>query len=227
MNSPHNQPSPAQVQLGLYAADSSTRLRAALAAGTYPDPELVETLITRSGIEPDFFVRDMLTWALTRHSAASTVPLLLAEISAPSSGRGQARSQALHTLSKIGAEHAWPAVQETLRDTDDEVARSAWRAAVAIAPAHAHPVLIETLLSQLGRGDRDVQRSLSRALLALADRSERIQSILDESLDAASTSPDPAVRAHAVATQRLQNDPDAAFELSVAQAQKVRALGAR
>ncbi|CAG0932507.1 hypothetical protein PLCT1_02109 [Planctomycetaceae bacterium] len=50
----------------LAADDGSTRLRAALAAGLNAEPDLVYALVARCAIEPDSFVRDMLTWALTR-----------------------------------------------------------------------------------------------------------------------------------------------------------------
>src|SRR5262245_61859914 len=105
----------------LAAGNSSARLQAALAAGTRADPGLADALVARCAVEPDFFVRDMLTWALTRLPAASTVPKLVAELR---SGRAQARSQALHTLSKIGDRTAWPAITRALlHDPDDEVAR--------------------------------------------------------------------------------------------------------
>ncbi|KPC72869.1 HEAT repeat-containing protein, partial [Thermoactinomyces vulgaris] len=91
----------------LAANDSSTRLKAALAIGTDPDPMLLDALMARCAVEPDFYVRDMLTWALTRLPPDLTVPRLLAEVESPVS---QARSQALHTLSKIGDVRAWPAM---------------------------------------------------------------------------------------------------------------------
>src|SRR5690606_31417265 len=101
----------------------STRLRAALAAGTQPRPEFVDALVAQCATEPDFFVRDMLTWALTRLPAGRTLPALRAELE---SDRAQARSQALHTLSKIGDRSAWPDItRDLLRESDDEVARSA------------------------------------------------------------------------------------------------------
>ena len=53
----------------LTAESSSARLEAALAAGTHPQPEYVDVLIERCAIETDFYVREMLTWALTRHDA--------------------------------------------------------------------------------------------------------------------------------------------------------------
>ncbi|CAM5744755.1 HEAT repeat domain-containing protein [Streptomyces hirsutus] len=92
---------------GLEDDRSSVRLRAALAVGTTPDPRFVDKLVERCAIEPEFFVRDMLTWALTRHPASMTLPGLLREVR---SERAQARSQALHTLSKIGDRQAWPAI---------------------------------------------------------------------------------------------------------------------
>src|SRR5689334_23730401 len=107
----------------LAADDESTRLKAALAIGSNPEAGLLDTLVVRCAIEPDFYVRDMLTWALTRFPSEITVPRLLAELH---SERGQARSQALHTLSKIRDAAAWPAITRSLmRDADDEVARSA------------------------------------------------------------------------------------------------------
>lgn len=122
---------------GLAHGDPSVRLRAALAIGTTPDPRCVDALVARCAVEPDFPVREMLTWALTRHSAVLTVPRLVAELRAT---RAQARSQALHTLSKIGDRSAWPAITRALlTDADDEVARSAWRAAVALVPEGRNP----------------------------------------------------------------------------------------
>ncbi|WP_305783307.1 HEAT repeat domain-containing protein [Symbioplanes lichenis] len=149
---------------------ASGRLQAALAAGTRADPAQADDLIAQSGTEPDFFVRDMLTWALTRLPPEVTVPRLRAELRSP---HPQARSQALHTLSKIGDRAAWPGItRELLRDPDDEVARTAWRTAVVLVPGDEGAALAAELLTQLGRGDRDVRRSLSQALVALGDVSE-------------------------------------------------------
>ncbi|MFG3339890.1 HEAT repeat domain-containing protein [Glycomyces sp. NPDC048151] len=200
----------------LAAGDPSTRLKAALAAGTDPDPALLDALMARCAVEPDFYVRDMLTWALTRLPADHTVPRLLAELDADGS---QARSQALHTLSKIGDVRAWPAMTpELLHDRDDEVARAAWRAAVEVVPDGEERALAETLASQLGRGGRDVQLSLSRSLIALGELVEPV-------LKRAKESDDPVVAAHADATERLLADPDAAFELDIKEAKRVFALG--
>ncbi|MFD8755250.1 HEAT repeat domain-containing protein [Kitasatospora sp. NPDC059577] len=201
---------------GLENDDPSVRLRAALAIGTAPDPGSVGTLVERCAVEPDFSVREMLTWALTRHSASATVPVLVDEVR---SERAQARSQALHTLSKIGDRRAWPVVTpELLADADEDVARSAWRAAVVLVPDGAEHRLAVGLATQLGRGGRETRLSLSRALIALGEAAV-------PAVDAAATDPDPGVRAHAVATERLRRDPDAGFELAVEEAKRVAVLG--
>ncbi|MEV4383160.1 HEAT repeat domain-containing protein [Streptosporangium sp. NPDC049644] len=201
---------------GLEDSRSSVRLRAAMAVGTTPDPRFIDKLIERCAIEPEFYVRDMLTWALTRHSASMTVPELLRELR---SERAQARSQALHTLSKIGDPQAWPAItQALLSDADDEVARSAWRAAVVLVPEGEESELAAALSRQLGRGERETRLSLSRALVALGE-------VIVPTLRAAMTDPDPRVRAHAIATERLLRDPDAGFEFAIEEAKRAVALG--
>ncbi|RNG34231.1 HEAT repeat domain-containing protein [Streptomyces botrytidirepellens] len=201
---------------GLEDARSSVRLRAALAVGTTPDPRFVDKLIERCAIEPEFFVRDMLTWALTRHPVSLTLPELVRELR---SERAQARSQALHTLSKIGDRQAWPAITGALlSDADDEVARSAWRTAVVLVPEGEEPALAAALAGQLGRGGRETQLSLSRALVALGD-------VIVPALHAATTAPDPRVRTHALATQRLLREPDTGFEYAIEEAKRVVALG--
>ncbi|WP_106403401.1 HEAT repeat domain-containing protein [Actinocorallia populi] len=205
-----------QVIQGLAGSSSSVRLKAALAAGTDPDPRFVDEIIERCAVEPDFYVRDMLTWALTRHSPSMTVPRLLDEVR---SERAQARSQALHTLSKIGDRRAWPAItRELLTDADDEVARSAWRAAVVLVPEGEEPGLAAVLATQLGRGGREMQLSLSRALIELGE-------MIVPALRAAMTDPDPGVRRHAIATERLLQDPEAGFEFAVEEAKRIMVLG--
>jgi HEAT repeat protein len=125
----------------------------------------------------------------------------------------------LHTLSKIGDRRAWPAITRAiLTDTDDEVARSAWRAATALVPDGGDPELAEVLATQLGRGGRETRLSLSRALVALG------ASIMPR-LRTATMDPDPRVRGHAIATERLLLDPDAGSELAVEEAKRVVALG--
>ncbi len=217
MNSAHGYAQDGRLLEALAGGNPSTRLKAALAIGTHPEPGFVDVLVARCAVEPDFFVRDMLTWALTRLPPQITLPKLRAELR---SGRAQARSQALHTLSKIGDSNAWPAITRSLlHDADDEVARSAWRAAVVLVPDGEKEALAAELAREFGRGDRGVRLSLSRALVGLGD-------VVEPVLRTAMTHPDPAVRAHASATERLMHDPDAGFDLAVGEARRVVALGA-
>jgi HEAT repeat protein len=201
---------------GLESGNSSVRLRAAMAVGTTPDPWFVGKLVERCAVEPEFNVREMLTWALTRHSPSETVPRL---IEALGSDTAQARSQALHTLSKIGDRRAWPAITPALlTDADDEVARSAWRAAVALVPAGSEAGLARVLATQFGRGGRETRLSLSRSLIALGETMMPV-------LRAAMADPDPGVRQHAIATERLWRDPEEEFTFAIEEATRIVARG--
>ncbi|WP_106967232.1 HEAT repeat domain-containing protein [Streptomyces sp. Tu 6176] len=207
----------ARVLRGLANGDASVRLRTALAAGTDPDPRYVDGLVDRCAVEPELFVRDMLTWALTRHPVSVTLPRLLGELR---SARARARSQSLHTLSKIGDRRAWPSITRALlTDADDEVARCAWRAAVVLAPEDEVPALAGVLVTQLGRGGRETRLSLSRALIALG------ADVVVPVLRGAARHSDPRVCAHAIGTERLLRDPDAGFEFAIEEAKRVVALG--
>ena len=206
----------ARLAEALSASNSSTRLKAALAAGSRADPGRLETLVERCAVEPDFFVRDMLSWALTRLPPEAVLPRLRRELG---SECRQARSQALHTLSKIGDKSAWGWItRDMLRDSDDELARTAWRCAVALVPEGEKKALGEELAGQLGRGDRDVQLSLSRALIGLGDA-------VEPALDKAAESPNPAKAAHARA-ESLRLDPELGFDAAIEEAKRTVALGA-
>ena len=207
----------ARLAEALSASNSSTRLKAALAAGSSAEPEWLETLVERCAVEPDFFVRDMLSWALTRLPSEAVLPRLRRELG---SECRQARSQALHTLSKIGDKSAWGWItRDMLRDSDDELARTAWRCAVALVPEGEKKALGEELASQLGRGDRDVQLSLSRALIGLGDT-------VEPALGKAAESPNPAKAAHARATESLRLDPELGFDAAIEEAKRAVALDA-
>ena len=199
----------------LAADDSSTRLRAVLTIGSNPQLDLAAALVARCAIEPDFSVRDMLTWALTRFPSEIAVPLLLAELS---SERAQARSQALHTLSKMKDADTWPAItQSMLRDANDGVAQSAWRAAVVLVPDGQKADLAEELATQFGRGAREVQLSLSRALVSLGE------AVVQPVLDRAIACEDPVRQAHAAATERLLRDPEAGLQFGIDQVKRILA----
>lgn len=208
----------AALMAALRGATPSGRLQAALLAGTEPDPGLLATLIERCGVEPDFFVRETLTWALIQLPRTLVVPALRRQLDAP---LPQARSQALHTLSKLVVPQAWAWVFPSLvNDPDDEVARTAWRVAVGVVPRGEEAHLTGTLLRHLGRGDADVKKSLSRALIDLA--------LLDESLEPALIRARDTLlaeqRAHAGATLTLLADPGASFDGAYADARRKAGL---
>jgi HEAT repeat protein len=151
----------------LNSPNQSVRLKAALAAGTYPNPDQIDILIVQCASESDFFVRDTLSWALMRHDQTSVVAQLKIELKSENS---QARSQALHTLSKIGDKENYTLItRDLLLDSDDFVASTAWRSASVLVPDADKPALVELLISQLGRGDSDTQFGLTRFLCAIGE----------------------------------------------------------
>jgi HEAT repeat protein len=188
----------------------SVRLRSALRAGSTPTAAYIDPLIERCAV-----VRDMLTWALIQHDHEEVIERLLVELG---SDVAQARAQALHTLSKIGDQSVWPAItSELLTDADDEVARTAWRTAANLVPAGSEQWLAETLSTQWARGDRDVRLSLSQAFIMLDAAATPL-------IERAAASDDEHVRLHALATQRLIDDPDLGFDGAVAEAKRVHTL---
>jgi HEAT repeat protein len=151
----------------LKSPDQSVRLKAALAAGTYPNLDHIEVLIMQCASETDFFVRDTLSWALMRQDRPTVVQRLVPELK---SINPQSRSQALHTLSKIGDKNNYSLITtELLLDADDFVASTAWRSASLLVSDADKPALVEILISQLGRGDSDTQFGLTRFLCAIGE----------------------------------------------------------
>jgi HEAT repeat protein len=166
----------------LASPDQSVRLNAALAAGTYPEPHFIEILVAQCAIETDFFVRDTLSWALMRNDVSAVVERLKIELE---SSNPQGKSQAIHTLSKIGDKKNYFLITDAmLFDLDDFIASTAWRAASVLVPEEEKPALVAKLVTQLGRGDSDVQFALTRFLCAIGDQ------ILDPLTDAAHSDDD-------------------------------------
>jgi HEAT repeat protein len=175
----------------LESPDKSVRLQAALAAGTYPEDQFIEVLIAQCSHEPDFFVRDTLSWALMRQDIPQVIERLKVELHAENS---QAKSQALHTLSKIGDSQYYSLItNEHHFDSQDKVAVTAWRAASVLVPDGEQAALAKILVSQLGRGDSDLQFDLTRFLCALGDS-------IVAPLKQASESENEEVRLHAAFT---------------------------
>ena len=193
----------------------SVRLQAALQAGMSPSPDYVDLLVARCALEPDFYVRDMLTWALIQHDRQQVIGRVLPELDSPVA---QARAQALHTLSKVGDTSVWPAITPALLDDpDDDVARTAWRAAAGLVPDESRAWLAETLAAHFGRGGRDVRLSLSQALGALGEAAL-------PAIELATTSDNDEVRLHALATRRILAHPDLAFDTALEQATRTHTL---
>ena len=175
----------------LASPDKSVRLKAALAAGTYPEVKFIAVLVAQCRDEPDFFVRDTLSWALMRNDIPQVVVCLKSELD---SENVQAKCQALHTLSKIAKKEFYPLItHQHLFDANDQVALTAWRAASVLVPDDEKTDLARILVTQLGRGDSDVQFDLTRFLCALGEP-------IIEPLDEAKKSPEEAIRLHAVFT---------------------------
>jgi hypothetical protein len=101
----------------------------------------------------------------------------------------------------------------SVRQTHLLVARAAWRAAVGLAEHEEQGALAAVLASQLGRGDRDVQRSLSRAFVALGPEGSA-------AVAQAAIAGNDLVRAHARTTEQLMREPDAEFDAAFAEAQR-------
>ena len=206
---------PRDLKLVFASPNSSERLRAALSAGSQPVEENIEVLIHRWSVEPDFYVRDMLTWALLRHNPDKVYQLLQEELG---SAIPQARSQALHTLTKIGKPETWGLISENLLfDEDDEVRRTAWRVAATFAPVQEQGDLAEKLVSQLGVGGTDVRMSLSRALGVISEVARPLLQRLSQSADE-------EVVEHAKFTLALIEDPEFGHDASVSFAVKTKVL---
>ena len=171
--------------------DQSVRLKAALAAGTYPQADFIEILIHQCAVESDFFVRDTLSWALMRQQRDAVMELLKTELNSPIS---QARSQALHTLSKIGDKANYSLItNEHLLDEEVLVASTAWRAASVLVPDDQKNNLVRKLVTQLGRGDGDTQFGLTRFLCTIGEP-------IVQPLQEAAKSDEESVRVHAEIT---------------------------
>lgn len=214
---PVAQQSPAtKLVAALELPNPSSRLQAAQIAGTRPDPSYIPVLIEQCRTEPDFYVRDMLTWALINHDRKVVVRQLLPQLD---SAIWQARSQALHTLSKIADPDTWPAITRAhLTDPLDEVARTAWRAAAKVVPDDEKTALAEVFATQFGRGDRNVQLSLSRAFADLGP------DVVNPVIGRARTTGTTKARTHAIATERLIANPDEGFDTALAEADRAVAL---
>lgn len=145
----------------LYHPDKNVRIRAALDLGAAQHLEALPDLIGRLSQEPDFFVRENLTWAIVRMGPGA-MPLLLELLESPEPG---ARLQAVHTLSKVADPASTSVLSRAVNDPDDEVAR---RAIFALGQM-GHPEALDTLINGIGHPDAERQNTLSTALMSFGD----------------------------------------------------------
>jgi hypothetical protein len=205
-------PAAERLATALWAPTPSARQQAAFTAGTHPRGSYVPVLVARCATEPDFSVRETLTWALMRHDPDVTLPVLISQLTSPTP---QARGQALHTLSKIGDDRAWPAITRALiDDPDTSVARTAWRAASRLAPECERADLATALAAHFGVGDWPVQRALTDAVLRLGGHATAAIA------DGARAS-GPHARAHALATAAIAAAPELPFDDAIEDALRV------
>ncbi len=117
---------------GLVHPDKVGRQQAAVGLGERADPQLTPAIAQLLWQESNFFVRETLTWVLTRTPATATE----AATAALADSDPSVRLQALHVLSKIGDPDSATAVAAHLDDQDPAVvdkARWACRASSFLA----------------------------------------------------------------------------------------------
>lgn len=173
--------------------DPSVRQRAALWLGTHADASIAQELVSLLVAEPDFYVRETLTWAVVTRSDA-TYPLLVAELA----GQGDQRAQVLHALSKIRRPESVAEILPLTDDADDAVAAKAWWALGRIGT----PGAVAALLDHLGDTDDVRRRQLTRALEQAGDAA--VEGLAERLGD-----PEPSVRRHAAEALLGIGDPAA------------------
>lgn len=135
--------------------DPSVRQRAAFHLGTHADDSVAGDLVDLLVSEPDFYVRETLTWAVVTRAEA-TFPLLLEALR----GTGPERVQVLHALSKIRRPEAVAHILPLAGDPDDAVAAKAWWALGRTGT----PGAVTALVDRLGEREDFRRRELTRAL---------------------------------------------------------------
>ncbi|GGC54766.1 hypothetical protein GCM10011410_03950 [Hoyosella rhizosphaerae] len=168
--------------LGLVNADRDVRQAAALTLGKLAHRAATPELVARLWTEQDFFVRETLSWAVTRVADAAT-PLLLNALAGADTS---ARVQALHVLSKIADPATTDAILPLASSDDLDVAAKARWALTRIGDPRAIPALA----AHLGVGDDSTRNGLTRDLASFGEAA--VPTLL-----AALTKGEPHLRRHA------------------------------
>ncbi|KZX21054.1 HEAT repeat domain-containing protein [Rathayibacter tanaceti] len=173
----------ARLLAGLADRDRDVRQASALALGERADRAAVGAVLAQLWEEPDFFVRDTLTWAASR-VGREAVPLVREALAADR--RPAVRTQAMHVLSKIADPATMDDILPLIDDGAPEVAAKARWALSRLGDPRAVPVL----LRQLGTGDAEAQNALTDVVASF--RAAAVPGLIDALAHA-----DPAARRHA------------------------------
>ncbi len=138
--------------------DKNARLRAVMALGQLADASALPVLLQRLRDEPDFFVRDNLSWAISACGAMAVEPL----VALLGDDNPAVRYQAAHALSKLRDARAVDALVACLDDRDADVAQKAVFALGRIGDARALPALA----AAIGTGSRELRTRREEALEA-------------------------------------------------------------
>lgn len=122
-------------------SDKDEPIRAALAIGGRRDMGDLDRLVTALSTEPDFFVRETITWALVRLGYA-TLPALMDLANHESA---QVRHDAVHALSKLGYDDAALVLWERLGDSNSRVVAKASYALGLLRNQGSVPELVDLL----------------------------------------------------------------------------------
>lgn len=174
--------------------DRNVRIQAALDMGKLDEPGAADVLVEALAAEPDFFVRETLTWSIVRLGPAAT-PLLMDRLR---DEHPSVRHDAAHALSKIGDPRALEALTALLGDADPAVVSKAAFALGRIGDARAIPALV----GLLGRDDRELESALNAVLEGFSTAA--VQPLLQALAD-----PDWRTREHAADALRGIGDRDA------------------
>lgn len=167
---------------GLVHPDKDVRQQTAVSLGQLAEPHLAAQVAQLLWQESDFFVRETLTWVLTRTPG----PAAEAATAILSDGDTGTRVQALHLLSKLADPDTVTAVARYIDDPDPVVADKARWALARIGD----PSVIPLLVDQLGDPDLATRDAMTNTLTHFG--SAAVPTVVT-----ALTAEDPSIRAHA------------------------------
>lgn len=175
----------------LHHPSRNQRTLAALSV-TPADTAALSELVERLGTEPDFSVREHLTWAVVQ-LGEQALPVLQAQLNhtAP-----EVRLQVVHALTKLADPRTIPLLVSLLADSELPIIR---KALFALGQLRS-PEAAAALISQLGHPDLETATVLSEALQA---QGELALPALHEAL----TQPEAAVRTQAAEALGRLGDP--------------------